>query len=162
MKKCTLRVIPILIAASLPAFVAGQDAPPASGAPPKKAGMRRPPKPGVSTPGVRREMSAITPDAVFAIEGTPDWQVLTEDAVWVANGPRNTIHRLDPKTNTVAAAVTVGQRPCSGLTAGFGSIWSPSCGDHTVTRIDAKTNRVVATVPVGPAEMPPARRASGW
>jgi hypothetical protein len=32
-------------------------------------------------------MSAITSDAVFAIEGTPDWQVLTEEALWVANGP---------------------------------------------------------------------------
>jgi virginiamycin B lyase len=147
------RVVAVLMAALFPALVAGQDAPPpASADAPKKAGMRRPPKPGVSTPGVRREMAAIKPDAVFPIEGTPDWQVLTEDAVWVANGPKNTIHRLDPKTNTIAATVTVGQRPCSGLAAGFGSIWSPSCGDKTVSRIDVKTNQVVATVPVGPAQ----------
>ncbi len=112
----------------------------------------RPPKPGVSTPGVKREMSAIKPDAVFPIEGTPDWQVLTEDAVWVANGPRNTVHRLDINTNRVVAVITVGQRPCSGLAAGFGSIWVPNCRDKSLSRIDVKTNQVVATLPFGPAD----------
>ena len=113
---------------------------------------RRPPRPGVSTPGVKRDIAGITPLAVFPVEGTPDWQVLTDDAVWVANGPKNTIHRLDPATNKVAAVVTVGQKPCSGLAAGFGSIWVPNCGDHTVSRVDAKTNQVTTTIPVGPAE----------
>ncbi len=113
---------------------------------------KRPPRPGVSTPGVKRDIAGVTPLAVFPIEGTPDWQVLTDDAVWVANGPKNTIHRLDPATNKVVAAVTVGQKPCSGLAAGFGSIWAPNCGDHTVSRVDAKTNQVIATIPVGPAE----------
>src|SRR5208283_2721270 len=121
---------------------------------PKKA--RRTP-PGVSTPGVKREMSAITPDAVFPIEGAPDWQMLTDDAVWVTNSPKNTVHRLDPKTNKVLAAVTVGTRPCSGLAAGFGTVWVPNCGDRSgegksVSRIDMKTNQVVATLPIGPAQ----------
>ena len=40
---------------------------------------KRPPKPGVSTPGVKREMSAIKPDVVFLVEGAPDWQVVTDD-----------------------------------------------------------------------------------
>jgi YVTN family beta-propeller protein len=112
----------------------------------------RPPRPGVTEPGVQRPMSAITPIAVFPLEGTPDWQVMTEDSVWVANGPKNAIHRLDVKTNTVAATIEVGKRPCSGLAAGFGSIWVPSCGDNALSRVDIKTNRVVATVPVGPAD----------
>src|SRR5882757_391300 len=77
----------------------------------------RQPKPGVATPGVKRDIAAITPIAVFPIEGTPDWQVVTEDGVWVSNGPKNTVHRLDAKTNKVVAAVEVGKRPCSGLTA---------------------------------------------
>jgi virginiamycin B lyase len=120
-------------------------------APPKK-GPGRPPRVGVTTPGVKREMSAIKPDAVFPVEGTPDWQVLTDDAVWVSNSPKNSVHRLNPKTNQVDAAITVGKRPCSGLAAGFGSIWVPNCGDKTVSRIDARTNEVVATIAVGPAE----------
>src|SRR6202043_3184277 len=112
----------------------------------------RPPKPGVKDPGVQRPMSTVTPIAVFPVEGTPDWQVLTEDSVWVTNGPKNTIHHLDAKTNTVGAAIEVGKRPCSGLAAGFGSIWVPSCGDHTLGRVDIKTNKLVATIPIGPAE----------
>jgi YVTN family beta-propeller protein len=111
----------------------------------------RQPRLGVSTPGVKRDIASITPVAVFPVEGTPDWQVVTDDAVWVSNGPKNTIHRLDPVTNTVVAAVAVGKRPCSGLTAAFGSIWVPNCSDKTLSRVDMNTNEVVATIPVGPA-----------
>src|ERR1051325_157110 len=122
----------------------------------EKKGKRQPP-PGVSTPGVKKEMSAITPATVFPLPGTPDWQVVTDDAVWVSNGPKNTIHRLDVKTNTVAATIEVGKRPCSGLAAGFGSVWVPLCGDRpnvengakpALARVDIKTNTVVATIPV--------------
>ena len=119
----------------------------------EKKRPKDPPRPGVSTPGVKRELSSITTMAIFDTgSGTPDWQVLTDDAVWVANGPRNAIHRLDVNTNKIAATITVGKRPCSGLAAGFGSIWVPSCGDKTISRVDIKTNSVVATVPAGPAE----------
>jgi streptogramin lyase len=45
----------------------------------------------------------------------------------------------------------LGKRPCSGLAAGFGSVWVPSCGDNTLVRVDIKTNKVVATLPYGPA-----------
>jgi YVTN family beta-propeller protein len=96
-------------------------------------------------------MTAITPVAVFPIEGTPDWQVVTEDGVWVSNGPKNTVHRLDARTNKVVASVEVGKRPCSGLTAAFGSVWVPNCMDKTLSRVDMKTNTVVATIPIGPA-----------
>jgi YVTN family beta-propeller protein len=106
----------------------------------------------VKTPGVQRDMSTLTPMAVFPVEGVPDWQVVTEDAVWVSNGPKNSLHRLDPKSNTVVAAIEVGKKPCSGLAAGFGSIWVPNCADKTVSRVDIATNKVIATIPVGPAE----------
>ena len=133
----------LLLTMFIIALVPAQDAP-------KRP--QRPPKPGVSTPGVKREMSALTPDAVFPIEGTPDWQVLTDDAVWVTNGPKNTVHRLDVNTNRVVAAIEVGKKPCSGLAAGFGSVWVPNCGDKTLSRIDIATNRVAATLPFGPAD----------
>lgn len=112
-----------------------------------------PPRPGIKTPGVKRDLSSIHPLAIFdAGSGAPDWQVLTDDALWVANGPRNAIHRLDIHTNQIAATIAVGKKPCSGLAAGFGSIWSPSCGDKAISRVDIKSNRVVATIPAGPAE----------
>jgi YVTN family beta-propeller protein len=111
-----------------------------------------PPRPGLSDAGVKREMADVQPAAEIHIEGMPDWQVLTADAVWVANRPANALHRIDPATNQVIATIPVGKQPCSGLAAGFGSIWSPSCADKTVVRVDAATNRVTATIPIGPAE----------
>jgi YVTN family beta-propeller protein len=113
---------------------------------------RRPPPPGVSTPGVKREMTTITPVAVFQTGGNPDWQAITDDAIWVSAGQLDAIFKLDVKTNEVGAKVTVGKRPCSGLIAGFGSVWAPSCGDKSLGRVDTKTNTLVATIPVGPAE----------
>jgi virginiamycin B lyase len=119
----------------------------------QQSGKKRPPPPGVNNPAVKHALTSITPIAVFDAEsGSPDWQVLTDDSLWVANGPRNAIHRLDAKTNKIAATITVGKKPCSGLAAGFGSIWVPSCGDKTVARVDIGTNTVVATIPVGPGE----------
>lgn len=147
-----------IIAALLPFAVlltAQETTPPGNGSAPPGAGrrMRRPPPPGVSTPGVKREMTAITPMAVFdAGSGSPDWQVLTDDSVWVANGPLNSVHRLDAKTNKIAATIAVGKKPCSGLTAAFGSVWVPSCGDKTLGRIDMATNTLTATLPIPPAE----------
>src|SRR5438552_613740 len=75
---------------------------------------KRPVRPGVKTPGVQRRITAVTPIAVFPVEGTPDWQVVTQDAVWVTNAAKNTVHRLDAKTNKVTASIEVGKKPCSG------------------------------------------------
>ena len=133
----------VFVGIAMAAVMLAQDAP--------KQRPQRTPRPGVSTPGVKREMSTITPTAVFPVEGVPDWQTVSDDAVWVSNGPKNTLHRLDVKTNKVVATIEVGNRPCSGLAAGFGSIWVPNCGDKSLSRVDIATNKVVATIPVGPA-----------
>src|SRR5262245_26937161 len=70
-------------------------------------GQQRPPRPGVKTPGVQTPISELKPDAVFEIPGTPDW-IAIDEQVWVSNRPRNTVARLDPKTNSVVEHVTVG------------------------------------------------------
>jgi virginiamycin B lyase len=158
LKRIVGNLLPLMLAAGIPVLVLSQD--PVTAPAEKKERPKRPPRPGVATPGVKREMTAIAPAAVFPVAGTPDWQVITEDAVWVSNGPKNTIHRLDAKTNQVVATIEAGKRPCSGLAAGFGSIWVPLCGDRpgvensakpALARIDIKTNQVIATVPAGPA-----------
>jgi virginiamycin B lyase len=112
---------------------------------------QRPPRPGVSTPGVKRDIAAIKPLAVFPVPGNPDWQAMTADAVWVTSGRKNLVGRLDPKTNAVVTLVDVGQQPCSGLVAAFDTLWVPLCGDKALARVDLKTNKVVATIPIGPA-----------
>src|SRR6266511_2540109 len=108
----------------------------------------RPPKPGVKTPGVKIPIERLVPDAVFDVPGTPDW-LAVDEAVWVSNKPKDSVTRLDPVTNKVAATVTVGKRPCSGLAAGFGSLWVPNCGDQTLSRVDLTTGAILATVKTG-------------
>jgi len=124
-------------------------APAPASAPAKKARPPRPPRPGVKE--VQKPMDVLKPDAVFDVPGVPDWTISSPGAVWVSNGPKNSISKLDAKTNKVTETITVGKRPCSGIAYGFGSLWVPNCGDKTVSRVDAKTNKVVATIEVGPA-----------
>ena len=110
-----------------------------------------PPRPGVTTPGVRRSMADLHPQATFAVEGEPDWMVVTEDAVWVTSSNVNHVVRLDPTTNRAGAVVTI-LKPCSGLAAGFGSIWVPSCGAHSLVRVDPETGKIQAEIPASPAD----------
>src|ERR1700756_3539676 len=110
-----------------------------------------PPRPGVSTPGVRRSMADIHPQATFNVEGQPDWMVVTDDAVWVTSSNVNHVVRLDAKTNRPTTIVNV-RKPCSGLAAGFGSIWVPSCGAHSLVRVDPHTGKIQAEILVSPAD----------
>src|SRR3954454_21021367 len=83
-----------------------------------------PPKTGVRTPGVQIPLARLKPEATFAVPGKPDWMAV-DDHLWVSNEPKDTVTELDPKTNAVLATIPVGKRPCSGLAAGFDSIWVP-------------------------------------
>ena len=106
---------------------------------------------GVGDARVRRPMAELRPVATFRVGGHPDWMAVTADAVWVTQGERNRVVRLDARTNKVDGEVTVA-KPCSGLAAGFGSLWVPSCGDHDLVRVDLRTRKVVARVAAGPAD----------
>jgi len=110
-----------------------------------------PPRPGVSTPGVRRSMADVHPQATFNVEGQPDWMVVTDDAVWVTSSNVNHVVRLDAKTNQPTKVVTL-SKPCSGLAAGFGSIWVPSCGSHSLVRVDPQAGTIQAEIPAAPAD----------
>src|SRR6476646_4676234 len=111
----------------------------------------RPPRPGITTPAVRRSMADLHPDATFAVAGEPDWMVVNEDAVWVTSSNVNHVVRLDPTTNRAGLIITI-DKPCSGLAAGFGAIWVPSCGAHALFRVDPQTGKIVTQIPAGPAD----------
>src|SRR5260370_14680844 len=110
---------------------------------------QRPPKPGAKTPGVQVPIADLKPEAVFEVPGSPDWQVVGEGVVYISTKPKNSVTRLDAKTNKVAAVIPIGAKPCSGLAIGFGSLWVPNCGDQTVSRVDLKTDKVTATFSIG-------------
>lgn len=106
---------------------------------------------GVSAPSVQHPVTELHPLATFAVGGDPDWMAVTDGAVWVTIDARNSVVRLNAKTNRWDGSVAVA-KPCSGLATAFGSLWVPSCGDHVLVRVDLKTRRVVARIPVGPAD----------
>jgi len=106
------------------------------------------PRPGVKTPGVRIPITELKPEAVFEAPGAPDW-IAIDESVWVSNGPKNSVVRIDPKSNKVIGTVPVGNKPCSGLATGFGSLWVPICGDQTLARVDLKEGKLTATIPIG-------------
>lgn len=132
---------------------AQQPAAPAATAPAAPAAARPPRivRPGVHTAGVSHPIDELKKDAVFPVEGSPDWSVITKDyGVWVSSARANHVVQLLPKTNTVGIIADV-QRPCAGLTEGFGSIWAPSCGTHELDRLDPATGKIVATIPADAA-----------
>jgi virginiamycin B lyase len=105
---------------------------------------------GINKPGISRPLAELHPASVFPVAGSPDWSVVTKDAVWVSSARLNHVVQLLPATSTVGLTADV-KRPCSGLADGFGSIWVPSCGDHVLLRIDPVTAKPTAIIAVVPA-----------
>ena len=123
--------------------------PPETAAPAAQPQRPRPPRIvrlGVQTPSVSHTMDELTKTATFPVEGSPDWSVITPEATWVSSARANHVVQLLPKTNTVGVIAEV-QRPCSGLVAGFGSIWAPSCGaTKEIERLDPATGKITASI----------------
>jgi virginiamycin B lyase len=110
-----------------------------------------PPKPGVKE--VQVPFASLKPIATFRVGKTADWVLVTDNAVWIATTGPNTIQRIDPATNKVAAKVSLTAEPCSGLANGFGSIWVPLCGKKPMlARVDAVKNKITAALTIRPAD----------
>jgi virginiamycin B lyase len=72
----------------------------------------------------------------------PGRVAIGEGGVWVLNGD-GTVTRVDPKTNKVAATITVGGETAGGdIAAAAGSVWVSLPG-APIVRIDPRTNRAV-------------------
>ena len=96
-------------------------------------------------------MTTLTPAATITLGGSPDWTVVTPEAVWVSNDKLRSVQRIDPRTNTVVATIPMRTAPCSGIAAGFGSIWVPLDGQPGgLARIDQESNRITRILPFHP------------
>jgi virginiamycin B lyase len=136
----------VLVALGLLAFsFAAAQQPPS--APPRPPAIVRP---GIKTPGVVKPIASLAPQTVFPVQGTPDWSVITKDAVWVSSARVNHVVQLFPGTGKPGLVVDVA-RPCSGLAYGFGSIWVPGCKDHSLERLDETTGKTTAQILADPA-----------
>jgi branched-chain amino acid transport system substrate-binding protein len=87
----------------------------------------------------RRGATAPYPVAVAAGEGF----------VWVVNANTQTVSKIDPQFDSVAAtfSIGIGSNP-SDITTGAGSVWVANGGNGTLARIDPTTN-AVTTIPLG-------------
>jgi virginiamycin B lyase len=108
-------------------------------------------KPGVQDSAVKIPLAKLVPEAVFEIPGSPDWIAIGND-VWISNLPKNSVSRLDPRSNKVKQVITGLNKPCSGLAIGFGSLWVPNCGNKTLARIDLKSGKIQTQIETGIAD----------
>ena len=108
------------------------------------------PKPGVKE--VQVSYSSLKLSATLRLGATADWVLVTDDAVWATSTKPFALWRIDPRTNRIAGRVHLPGEACSGLAAGFGSIWVPICGEKSaLLRVDTAKNSVSATLPIAPA-----------
>jgi DNA-binding beta-propeller fold protein YncE len=126
----------------LSACAAGSPRP--SSAPPSAATAAPTVNPLASVEHPMDDLRAARLIAEIRTGGHPDWQVFSDGSLWVSTG---IVVRIDVATNAVVATIPV-RGPCFGLTAGFGSVWSPACDTNSVDRIDPATNKVIASIPV--------------
>jgi len=109
------------------------------------------PKAGVKTPGVQIPAASLKSEAEIPVEG-PGW-IAISDSILVESKPKDSLIRIDPKTNKPLDPVAGLKKPCSGTITAFGSLWIPNCETRTVTRMDPKTSKVSATLAIGAADV---------
>jgi virginiamycin B lyase len=95
-------------------------------------------------------MADLRPEATFQVGDNPDWMAVADSAVWVTTSSSNRVIELNATTNRVGRTITVA-KPCSGLVAGFGSLWIPSCGGQALIRADLATAQIQARIAAAPA-----------
>lgn len=87
-----------------------------------------------------------TGDRVAQIQAgsSPRFTAIGGGSVWVLNQADGTVTRIDPKTNTVTATITVSSQPVDGgdMAFGGGYAWA-RVSDALVAQIDPATNKVI-------------------
>jgi len=115
------------------------------------------PEPGTPLPlssriradGLRRVASGRRPllllGAGVAAGAIATGALLLRDEGAAVSVPANAVGIIDPRTNDVVGAISVGPRP-GAVAAGAGSVWIANDDSKTLTRIDQVTRRVAATI----------------
>ncbi|MDP9010524.1 MAG: hypothetical protein M3N91_17765 [Pseudomonadota bacterium] len=99
-----------------------------------------------------RPIAELAPAATIKLGKTADWVAITADSVWVASTGPFAVHRIDAKTNRLAATVSLPGEPCAGLAVGAGSLWVPMCtAPPSLAKVNLKTNQLAAIFAIGPA-----------
>jgi virginiamycin B lyase len=104
------------------------------------------PKAGVKTPGVQIPFASLKAEAEFEAPGKPDW-IFFATSVYAPG--KDSIEKIDPKTNKKGDPITGLTKPCGGMTSAFDNLWVPICGTSSLAKINAKTFKVTATIATG-------------
>ncbi len=108
------------------------------------------PKIGIKTPGIQIPFSKLKAEAEFQTPDKPDWIFVTSGPTGAAFIPaKNSIDKIDLKTNKKGDPIPTLDQPCGGMVSAFNSLWTPVCGAHSLVRLDAKTLKVTATIHTG-------------
>jgi streptogramin lyase len=105
---------------------------------------------GIKTPGIQIPFSNLKAEAEFEAPARPEW--LFFSGVAFAPG-KDTVERIDPKTNKKIEPIAGLSKACGGMTTAFGSLWLPVCGNSSLARIDGKTFQVTRTIATGVASV---------
>jgi virginiamycin B lyase len=105
-------------------------------------------------PEVQVALSTLKSAHTYRFEGgLPDWMALTDQAVWVDNGPLRAVYRIDPSTDRIAAKVHLPGEPCSGLVSAFGSLWVPICKPSpSIVRVDLESDQITPVAGIEPGD----------
>jgi virginiamycin B lyase len=109
------------------------------------------PTTGIKTPGVQIPAASLKSEIEIPVE-SPKWMAIT-DSILIESKAKDTLLRIDPKTNKTLDPITGLKKPCSGAINAFGTLWIPDCEAHTVTRMDPKTYKVSATLTIGAGDV---------
>jgi virginiamycin B lyase len=105
-----------------------------------------------SATAAARSIAELAPIATIKLGETADWVAITADAVWVASTGPFAVHRIDPKTNQLAASVNLPGEACAGLAVGAGSLWVPMCTTPpSLAKVSLKSSQLLSIFAVGPA-----------
>jgi streptogramin lyase len=96
-------------------------------------------------------------------ESIPVGVAFGEGSVWVADPNLDSVLRVDPARNRIAARISVPDHPVR-VAVGAGAVWVTQSGAESLARIDAASGAVVATVPIGgkPTGEPALGAGSVW
>jgi len=95
--------------------------------------------------GRRRPLSLAAAAFVLAVAAAVAFVATRDSGGGLSEVGPNYVGVIDPKTNTIVAAIPVGIRP-GPVAAGAGSIWVANLQDRNLTRIDPGQRRAVAAI----------------
>ncbi len=110
------------------------------------------PKLGIKTPGVQIPFESLKSLAEIPLSDKPG-AIFINDALWIVEPGKDSLVKIDAKTNKPGDPLVGFHKPCSGVANGFSSLLIPNCGDGSLVRYDLKSKKISATLPVGVASV---------